>query len=129
MPDNVKPPLTRPETSPVLVTASPFDAVTPRGAVTGAWLMGQIDIAAGLAGRRFSGGDALILAIKEMTFHAPLTAGIEFVIHAALTRRGNSSFNLFLSAWAEPDTASTLILSADVLLVAVDSHGKPRKIA
>jgi acyl-CoA thioesterase YciA len=102
--------------------------VTPRGVVTGAWLMGQIDSAAGLAGRRVSGGDALILAIKEMTFHAPLAAGLEFVIHAELTRRGGSSFNLFLSAWAEPEAACTRILSADVLLVAVDPQGKPRKL-
>ena len=119
----------RPATAPVLATLSPFDAVTPRGAVTGAWLMGQIDIAAGIAGRKVSGGDALILSIKDLTFHAALSAGVEFVIHAELTRKGNSSFNLFLSAWAEPDHACTRILSADVVLVAVDTEGKPRKLS
>ena len=100
----------RPDTAPVLATLSPFDAVTPRGAVTGAWLMGQLDIAAGLAGRKVSGGEALILSIKDLTFHAALSAGVEFVIHAELTRRGNSSFNLFLSAWSDPDHACTRII-------------------
>lgn len=121
-------PDTAPDTPPVLATLSPFDAVTPRGAVTGAWLMGQLDIAAGLAGRKISGGEALILSIKDLTFHAALTAGVEFVIHAELTRRGNSSFNLFLSAWSDPDETCTRILSADVVLVAVDADGKPRKL-
>lgn len=120
--------LQRPDTAPTLVTVAPHSHATPRGAVTGAWIMGQLDVAAGLAGRKIAQGDALILSIKELTFHAALSAGAEFVIHADLTRRGNSSFNLFLSAWAEPDTDCSLVMSADVVLVAIGADGKPRKL-
>lgn len=119
----------KPEGQPVLITTAPYSEATPRGAITGAWIMGQLDIAAGLAGHHASGGDALILSIKDLTFHAPLSAGVEFAVHAKLTRTGNTSFNLSFSGWAAPKTTCTHIFSADVLLVAVDAEGKPRKIA
>ncbi len=119
---------TRPDGAPTLITVAPYDQVTPRGAVLGSWLLAQVDHAAGLAGRKIAGGDALILSIKELTFHGALKAGEEFVMHADLSRRGNSSFNLSLSAWAEPDADCRQILGADLLMVAVDGEGKPRKL-
>ncbi len=118
----------RPDSAPVLLTVAPYDQATPRGAVLGGWMLTQLDYAAGLAGRKISGGDALIVAIKELGFHAPLHPGEEFAMHADLSRRGSSSFNLSLSAWAEPDGECRRILSADVLLVAVDEDGKSRKL-
>ncbi|MBU2936324.1 MULTISPECIES: hotdog domain-containing protein [Pacificibacter] len=118
-----------PKGQPVLITTAPYSEATPRGAVTGAWIMGQLDIAAGLAGQHASGGDALMVSIKDLTFHAPLLAGVEFAVHATLTRTGNTSFDLSFSGWANPKTTCTQIFSADVLLVAVDAEGKPRKIA
>ncbi|MBR9651562.1 hypothetical protein IT775_10545 [Thalassobius aquimarinus] len=118
----------RPNSAPVLVTVAPYDQATPRGAVLGGWILTQLDYAAGLAGRKISGGDALIVAIKELSFHAALHPGEEFTIHAELSRRGSSSFNLSVSAWAEPDAECRRILTADVLLVAVDEDGKPRKL-
>lgn len=121
-------PAQRPDSAPVLLTVAPYDQVSLRGAVLGGWMLTQLDYAAGLAGRKISGGDALIVAIKELGFHAALHAGEEFAMHADLSRRGSSSFNLSLSAWAEPDGECRRILSADVLLVAVDDDGKPRKL-
>jgi acyl-CoA thioesterase YciA len=120
--------LQQPEGQPVLITTAPYSEATPRGPITGAWIMGQLDIAAGLAGQQASGGDALMISIKDLTFHAPLLAGVEFAVHATLTRTGNTSFNLSFSGWADPKTTCTRIFSADVLLVAVDAEGKPRKI-
>jgi len=119
---------TRPVTAPVVVTVAPYDAVTPRGAVTGVWILGQLDTAAGLAGKKFSGGEALILSIKDFTFHAALSAWEEFVIHAEPVRKGNSSFDLSFSGWADPDGACTRIFSATAVLIAVDDDGKPRKL-
>lgn len=119
---------TRPSSAPVIVTVAPYGEVTPRGAIFGGWLLAQVDHAAGLAGRKVAGGDALILSIKELTFHGPLHAGEEFVMHADVTRRGRTSFNLSLSCWAEPDTVCRKIMSADVVMVAVDEAGKPREL-
>ena len=119
----------KPEGQPVLITTAPYSEATPRGTITGAWIMGQLDIAAGIAGHHSGGGEALILSIKDLTFHAPLLAGVEFAVHATLTRTGNTSFDLSFSGWASPKATCTRIFSADVLLVAVDAEGKPRKIS
>lgn len=120
--------MNRPDTAPVLITVAPYDQATPRGTILGGWIMTQLDHAAGLAGRKIAGGDALILSVKELVFRAPLHPGEEFAVHADLTRRGGSSFNLSLSGWAEPDTGCQLIFEADVLLVAVDAEGKSRRL-
>ncbi|WP_353476394.1 hotdog domain-containing protein (plasmid) [Salipiger sp. H15] len=120
--------VTRPGTPPCIVTVAPHAEVTPRGAVFGGWILSQLDHAAGLAGRKIAGGDVVIASLKDVQFHAPLHGGEEFTIHAELSRRGTSSFNLAVSAWAEPDGAGRRILSADVLLVAVDGAGRPRKL-
>lgn len=117
------------DVTPVLVTMAPFDAVTPKGAVTGGWLMTQLDMAAGLAGRTASGGEALILSIKDLTFKAALHAGEAFAIRADLTRRGNTSFNLSLSAQGGDGPNMREIFAADVVMVAVDTDGKPRKLS
>ncbi|MFC3141125.1 acyl-CoA thioesterase [Psychromarinibacter halotolerans] len=116
-------------TDPVIVTVAPYGEVTPRGAIFGGWILAQVDHAAGLAGRKITGGDVVIVSIKELTFHGPLYAGEEFVMTAEETRRGNTSFNLSITAVAEPDTQARQIMTADVLLVAVDGEGKPRKLS
>jgi acyl-CoA thioesterase YciA len=128
-PPQPAPPLPRPDQGTlVLRTAAPFDQVTPKGAVSGAWMLGALDTGAGLAGQQVSGGDALILSIKEATFHAPLTPGAALDMTAQTLRRGNSSFTLQLALWVDRLTAPRLILSAEVVMVAVDTAGKPRKL-
>lgn len=118
----------RPDSAPRLLTVAPQSETTARGPVFGGWILSQLDHGAGLAGRKISGGDVVIAALKEVQFHAPLYGGEEFALHADLSRRGNSSFNLAVTAWAEPDGACRRILSAVVLLVAIDEAGKPRKL-
>lgn len=117
------------EAATVLATMAPFDAVTPKGAVTGGWLMTQLDLAAGLAGRHFTGGEALILSIRDLTFKAPLHVAETFAIRAELTRTGNTSFNLLLSARGGDGDNAREILVAEVVMVAVDDDGKPRKLS
>ena len=114
--------------APVLITVAPYDQVTPRGTIFGGWLMAQVDHAAGLAGRKIAAGEVMIVSVKELTFLGPLVPGEEVVMLSALTRRGNSSFTLSLSAVAEPETDARPVLRADVVLVAVDASGKPRKL-
>jgi Acyl-CoA hydrolase len=120
--------MVRPDGTPVLILVAPYDQVTPRGTIFGGWIMAQIDHAAGLAGRKIAVGDVMIVSIKELTFLGPLAPGEEFVIHTELTRRGNSSFTLSLSGTAEPVTEARPVMQAEVVLVAVDAAGKPRKL-
>lgn len=121
--------LPRPTGLPRIVTVAPGSEVTPGGAIFGGWLLAQLDHAVGLAGRKLSGGAAVMLKITELSCHAPLYPGEEFAVHAELSRMGSSSFNLAVSAWADGADEGRAILSADVLMVAVDAAGKPRKIA
>ncbi|WP_417248671.1 acyl-CoA thioesterase [Celeribacter sp.] len=112
----------------VLITVPPASEASPRGPVYGGWIMTQIDHAAGLAGSKVSGGDALILSIKEMVFHAALTVGTEFTITAEVTRRGRTSFDLALTGTADPDGAAQQIVSSSVTMVAVYADGTPRPL-
>ncbi|MEY8120258.1 acyl-CoA thioesterase [Falsihalocynthiibacter sp. BN13B15] len=118
----------RPTTPATLITVAPYNEATPSGAIFGGWIMSQLDHTAGLAGRKISNGNVVIASIKELNFHAALAAGEEFAVYAELSRRGNSSFNLAISGWAEPEAACRRIMTADVLLVAVDAEGKSRKL-
>lgn len=111
-----------------LVMVAPCDQATSRGAIFGGWIMSQLDHAAGLAGRKLARGDVIIASVRELTFRGPLHPGEEFVISSAVTRRGNTSLTLALRGTAEPDGPARAVFDAEVVLVAVDSDGRPRKL-
>lgn len=109
----------------LLRTLAPFDQATPTGTLTGAWLLAQVDAAAGLAGAQFTGGAALMIAIKDLTFRAALQAGEVFQITGTETRRGRTSFGVAITATGGD---GRVILDADLALLAVDETGQPRAL-
>ena len=117
-----------PSSDPVLITMPPYGEVTPRGMISGGWILSQIDVAVGLAGARIAGGDVLIVKISALVFLGPLHAGEAFTMHLDPTRFGSSSVTVDLSAFAGSGPDLRTILNAKVILVAVDEDGRPRKI-
>jgi len=120
---------TLPETAPIIIAVPPTNAISQRGMISGGWILSQVDDAAGLAGYKFSGADAFIVKIVDLTFLASLDASHSFRIYAAPIRFGSSSFSLSLTAWLETDHGPRQILTSEILMVAVDDAGKPRPIA
>lgn len=111
----------------ILTVARPADAAFG-ATVFGGWIMAQFDHAAGRAGRSVAGA-CLIRAVQEMVFHAPLTVGSDFAVHAREAGRGRTSFTLELAGIADPDGDRIPIASARFIMVAVDAAGSPRALA
>lgn len=119
-------------TGPALLTMiAPYEQALPQSnegmMIFGGWLMSQCDHAAGFVGRREIGA-CIIRSFKELTFHAPLQAGEALSFFAEHKHTGRTSAVFALQAWAEAHSAPRLILSAEVILVAIDASGKPRPI-
>lgn len=113
---------------PVLLSLPTVADTARSGAVLGGWVMLQCDLAAGRAGRQFV-GDCVIRSFRELTFRAPLFPEEALAIHAETIVLGRTSFTMRLTGIAEPDTpAARLLVTAEVVMVAIGSDGKPRII-
>lgn len=121
--------MSAPLSPPVLLSVPTMADATRKGAVLGGWIMLQCDLAAGRAGQLFA-GDCVIRSFRELTFHAPLYPEQALAIHVETIAQGRTSFTLRLTGTAEPETANArLLVSAEVVMVAIGSDGRPRPLA
>ncbi len=119
-----------PQREPAIrVTAMPADA-NVYGDIFGGWLMGQMDLAAGLVAARHAHGRAVTVAMDGMQFHAPVQVGDEVTVYAALERVGRSSMTIAVEAWARNRHADegAKVTEARFVFVAVDDERRPRAI-
>ena len=118
------------ERAPLIrVTAMPSDT-NPYGGVFGGWLMGQMDLAAGLVAARHSRGRAVTVAVEGMKFHAPVSVGDEVSVFADLVKVGRTSMTIEVQSWrrARHSEDSCLVTQAQFVFVAVDEHKRPRPV-
>lgn len=121
----------QPEDIPAIrVSAMPADA-NAYGDIFGGWLVGQMDLAAGLVAARHSHGRAVTVAMEGMQFHAPVQVGDEVSVYATMARVGRSSMTIDVVAWARDRHADEgrRVTEARFVFVAIDEHRKPRAIA
>lgn len=113
----------------IRVTAMPADA-NVYGDIFGGWLMGQMDLAAGLVAARRAHGRAVTVALDGMQFHAPVQVGDEVSVYAAIERVGRSSMTIGVEAWARDrhTDEGAKVTEARFTFVAVDGDRKPRAI-
>ncbi len=125
MPDRA-PPATEPT---IRVTAMPADA-NAYGDIFGGWLMGQMDMAAGLVAARRARGRAVTVAMDGMQFHAPVAVGDEVSVYARLTRVGRTSMVIDVEAWRRDRHGEDrqLVTQAAFTFVAVGEDKKPRPV-
>ncbi|MBL7599384.1 acyl-CoA thioesterase, partial [Escherichia coli] len=77
-----------PDQQPAIrVSTMPADA-NAYGDIFGGWLMGQMDLAAGLVAARHSRGRAVTVAVEGMKFHAPVSVGDEVSVFADIVKVG-----------------------------------------
>src|SRR3546814_21184044 len=85
----------------IRITAMPADA-NPYGDIFGGWLMGHMDMAAGVVASRHSKGRDVTVAVEGMKFHNPVFVGDDVSVCAHLVRVGSTSMTIDVEAWRRP---------------------------
>ena len=113
----------------IRTVAMPADT-NPAGDIFGGWLMGQMDLAAGNAAARRAQGRCATIAVDGMSFLSPVHVGDEVSLYAEIVKVGTTSMKVAVEAWRRPrhDGASTQVTKACFTFVAIDAHGRPRKV-
>ncbi|MFL9842512.1 acyl-CoA thioesterase [Sphingomonas sp. ST-64] len=126
MPDRA-PPTSEPT---IRVSTMPADA-NAYGDIFGGWLVGQMDMAAGLVAARRARGRAVTIAMDGMQFHAPVFVGDEVSVYADLVKVGRSSMQIAVEAWRRDRHGEErqLVTQAVFTFVAVGEDRKPRAVA
>ena len=113
----------------IRVIAMPADT-NPSGDIFGGWLMSQMDLAAGNAAARHSGGRAVTVAVEAMTFHRPVVVGDEVSVYATIISTGRSSMKIAVEAWRRPRESGEMlrVTQAAFTFVAVGADRLPRPV-
>lgn len=100
------------------------------GDIFGGWLVGQMDLGAGLIASRRSRGRAVTVAMDRMQFHLPVGVGDEVSVYGEIVRVGRSSMTIAVEAWRRHrhELEAVKVTEAVFTFVAVDEAGKPRAI-
>ena len=119
-----------PRREPVIrVSTMPADA-NAYGDIFGGWLVGQMDLGAGLIASRHSRGRAVTVAMDKMQFHLPVTVGDEVSVYGEIVRQGRSSMTIAVEAWRRHrhELEAVKVTDAVFTFVAIDDAGRPRPI-
>ena len=73
--------------------AMPADA-NPNGDIFGGWILSQMDIAGGLAGKDRSQSRVATVAIESMCFHYPVAVGEVVCCHTEIVKVGRTSMRI-----------------------------------
>ncbi|RYD59255.1 MAG: acyl-CoA thioesterase [Sphingomonadales bacterium] len=123
-------PETRPNTQPAIrVSAMPADA-NAYGDIFGGWLIGQMDLAAGLVAARKAKGRAVTIAMDGMQFHAPVHVGDEVSVYAEIAEVGRTSMTIAVEAWRRARHGEEMekVTQASFVFVAIDDERRPRPV-
>jgi acyl-CoA thioesterase YciA len=113
----------------IRITAMPADA-NSYGDIFGGWLMGLMDMGAGLIAARYSHGRSVTVAMDGMQFHAPVKVGDEVSVYGRLEKVGRSSMAISVEAWRRHrhEDQDVKVTEAVFTFVAIDEAGKPRAV-
>lgn len=109
--------------------AMPSDT-NANGDIFGGWLLSQMDLAAGVLAKKLSNGRVTTVAVESMTFLKPVQVGDIITCFATLEKMGFSSMTISIDTWTNshiPKNAQH-VTKGTFVCVAIDDHGKPRKV-
>ena len=100
------------------------------GNLMGGKLMHWMDIAAAIASQKHCNCPVVTASVDNVSFAQPIKLGNLLTIEAKLTRAFNTSMEVYLQVWGEDLSAQYKYLSNEAYMtfVALDPHGKPRKV-
>lgn len=108
--------------------AMPADT-NPSGDIFGGWIMSLMDLAAGIAAGAVAKGRVATAAVSNLSFLQPVKVGDVVCVYTDIARTGRTSVTLAVETWvARGQSERTRVTAAEFVLVAVDQHGKPRRL-
>lgn len=110
--------------------AMPADA-NPAGDIFGGWLMGQMDIAGGIAAGQRAAGRVATVAVDGFVFHRPVHVGDVVCCHTQLVGVGTTSLSVLVQAWALRGRAAgapVRVTEGRFTFVALDDEGRKRPV-
>ena len=114
----------------IQVMAMPADT-NAAGDIFGGWLMSQVDLAGSVVARRRAKGRIVTVAVDAFQFRSPVFVGDLVSCYAVITRVGNTSITVHVSAFAERHGESQeciQVTQADLTYVAVDENRRPCRV-
>ncbi|MRI34696.1 acyl-CoA thioesterase [Endozoicomonas sp. OPT23] len=107
--------------------AMPADT-NPNGDIFGGWLMSQMDIAGGIAGKQRSFSRVSTVAVESMSFHQPVKVGEVVCCYAELMHVGTTSMRIKLEVWKMNmplNQTRSKVTEGIFTYVAIDENGRP----
>ena len=110
----------------VRIVAMPADT-NPSGDIFGGWIMAQMDLSAGVAGRERARGRVVTASVSSLSFLQPVKVGDVVAVYTEVVGTGRSSIRIQIEAWVIRGTGSTQLKVTEALfvMVAVDESGSP----
>ena len=113
----------------VRIVAMPSDT-NPSGDIFGGWIMGLMDVSAGVAARDRARGRVVTASVSSLSFLQPVKVGDVVCCYTEVVSVGRTSLTLDVEAWVVRDRRANRlkVTEAKFVMVAVDSEGRPRPL-
>ena len=110
----------------VRIVAMPADT-NSSGDIFGGWIMAQMDLSAGVAGRERARGRVVTASVSSLSFLQPVKVGDVVAVYTEVVGTGRSSIRVQIEAWVVRGTGSRQLKVTEALfvMVAVDEAGSP----
>ena len=113
----------------VRIVAMPSDT-NPSGDIFGGWIMGLMDLSAGIAARDRARGRVVTASVSSLSFLHPVKVGDVVCCYTEVVGTGRTSMTLEVEAWVVRDQRVNRlkVTEARFVMVAVDAEGRPRLV-
>ena len=118
------------QVEPTLRSVAIQKYITPNGAISGGWLMSQMDIAGGVEAWDITKGPIYTVACNSLQFHKPVMPGDLVSFYANLVETNNTSLKVFIEGKIRqpPSRKDLRVTTGTFTYVAIDKNKNPRKI-
>lgn len=103
------------------------------GSIFGGWIMAQVDLAGSIPASIRAKGCVVTRGVESFEFKKPVFVGDLLSCYAKVTKTGRSSITVIVDVYAERSKKGIVecikVTEAQLIYVAVDDNGKPRKIS
>lgn len=102
------------------------------GSIFGGWIMSQVDVAGSIPASIRAKGYVVTRAVDSFEFKKPVFVGDLLSCYANVLSTGRSSITVQVDVYAERSKKGVIecikVTEAQLVYVAIDENGKPRKI-